>query len=354
MDYLFYWLILKAITGLGERSIKKLYSYYKNPKLILEAEEKELASFVGESRARAIREKRLSFEPEEVIKAIQKEGIKAVALSDEDYPLRLREIEDPPPVLFYRGELKQASFFGVVGTRNPDRYSVGYTKELVSHLVSKGYAIASGGARGIDAISHKFCIDQGGYTVCVLGMGILTVPDSLQSFILRGGALVSEFLPWDKADRHTFPRRNRLISGLSEAVFVVEAGENSGALITAYYAKEQGKPVYVHVGYGASERWDGCIKLVNEGVAKLVGRLSNFKIEEKAIEDPILMALSTPKTLSELSQMLGMEEKELSKKMGLYIAEGLVYSMGAYYCRLKQEREEYNADKELFPSFEEV
>jgi len=350
MDQLFYWLTLKAIHGLGERNIKKLYQYYKDPKLILEAERWELVKLVGEVRASRIKEKKLSFDPEEVIKVVQREGIGFLTLSDMDYFPRLKEIEDPPPVLFYQGELKRTKFFAVVGTRKPDNYSIMYLKELIGLLVSKGYGIASGGAMGIDILSHRFCTESGGYTVCFLGFGILQAPKNIKRFVLANGAIVSELLPWEHADRYTFYRRNRLISGVSDGVFVVEAGENSGALITAYYAKEQGRQVYAHVGYGSSERWEGCIKLINEGVAKLVGRLQKFEVEEEKVDDPILIALSTPKTLSELSQILGIEERELSKRLGLYVAEGLVHCNGPYYCRLKQEGDEYYADEELFPT----
>ncbi|WP_333785144.1 DNA-processing protein DprA [Thermocrinis sp.] len=351
MENVFYWLTLRAISGLGERSIKKLYQHYKDPKLILEADQAELEELVGKVKASRIKEKNLSFDPEQVIKVLQKEGIGCITLSDEDYFPKLREIEDPPPVLFYQGELKQRVFFGVVGTRKPDGYSVRYLRDLVNLLVSKGYAIASGGAMGIDFLSHKFCVEGGGYTVCFLGFGILQAQESLKRVVLSSGAVVSEFLPWESAEKHTFPRRNRLISGVSEGVFVVEAGENSGALITAYYAKEQGRQVYVHVGYGSSERWEGCIKLVNEGVAKLVGRLQKFELKDEKSEDPILILLNTPKTLSELSQILGIEERELSKRLGLYIAEGLVSCTGAYYHRLKQEGEEYYTGKEFIPTF---
>jgi DNA processing protein len=354
-ESLYWWLALKSIVGLGERSIKKLYQAYKDPRLVFEAEQLELKALVGDAKAQAIKEKKFSFEPEEVIKVVEREGINCVCLSDPQYPVRLKEIEDPPPVLFYRGELKTVSCFGVVGTRNPDSYSVRYTKELVGFLVSKGYATASGGAKGIDAYAHKFCIEAGGYTLCLLGMGILEVPQRMQDFILRSGVLLSELLPWEKADKHTFPRRNRLISGISEGVFVVEAGENSGALITAYYAKEQNRPVYVHVGYGISERWEGCIKLVNEGVAKLVGRVEKFGLKEEVQEeDPLLMALNTPKTLSELSQLLGIDERELHQRLGFYELEDLITRIGSYYIRLKQEWDEYQTHQQLFPSFEEI
>jgi DNA protecting protein DprA len=354
-ESLYWWLALKSIVGLGERSIKKLYQAFRDPRLVFEADQLKLKTLVGDAKTQAIKEKKFSFEPEEVIKVVEREGINCVCLSDPQYPLRLKEIEDPPPVLFYRGELKTVSCFGVVGTRNPDSYSVRYTKELVRFLVGKGYAITSGGAKGIDAYAHKFCIEGGGYTLCLLGMGILEVPQRMQDFILRSGVLLSELLPWEKADKHTFPRRNRLISGISEGVFVVEAGENSGALITAYYAKEQNRPVYVHVGYGISERWEGCIKLVNEGVAKLVGRVEKFGLKEEGQEeDPLLMALNTPKTLSELSQLLGIDERELHQKLGFYELEGLITRSGSYYLRLKQEWNEYQTHQQLFPSFEEI
>lgn len=333
MDKLYFWLTLKAIKGLGERSIKKLYTFYKDPKLILESHQKELEQVVGKEKAFRIKNGELSFDPQEVLKQVEREGIKYLTLDDENYPKLLKDIQDPPPVLFYMGQIKELPFVAVVGTRKPEYYSVSFTKDLIKQLLSMSFGIVSGGAKGIDLLSHRYAVEFGGYTVCVLGFGILNMPKYLEFLLSKGSFIISEFLPTEPPSDYTFPRRNRIISGMSQGVFIVEAGINSGALITAEYAYKQKKPVYAHIGVGKSDRWDGCAKLINEGKAKFFRSIEDIipKGNVHKGNDEILTLLASPKTFDELMSISGLPAKELLRMLTDYELSGRIVKVGAYY-----------------------
>ncbi|MFN3598161.1 MAG: DNA-processing protein DprA, partial [Aquificaceae bacterium] len=195
MERLYNWLFLKAIRGLGELSIKKLWLRFGTPEAILSAEEGELEGLIGVERAKFLRKRELTFDPEKVVKLVEKEGIGWITLEDENYPLSLREIEDPPPVLFLRGPLKSIPMIGIVGSRKPDSQSLGFIRSLVSEVVSRGYGVSSGGAMGCDFFSHRECISMGGYSLCFLGMGILKIPPYLLKLKGENMLFLSEFLP---------------------------------------------------------------------------------------------------------------------------------------------------------------
>ena len=304
---------------------------------ILSASYEDLREMLGEERARAIKRRELSFEPEEVIRLVEREGIGWVCLEDEAYPTSLKEIEDPPPVLFYRGEIRQVPMIGIVGTRKPDSQSLGFIKSLVREVVSKGYGVCSGGAIGCDFYSHKECLALGGYTVCLLGMGILKIPAYLSKLQNGNMLFLSEFLPEASPEEYTFPRRNRLISGLSKALVVAEAGQKSGSLITAQYAIKQKKPLWVYVGNALSQRWLGCINLVNEGKAKVLYSPTLLFQElpsSHSLKDPLLDLLTTPKTFDELLEITRLSHQELTMRLTQLELEGKVLRNGSYYMSL--------------------
>jgi len=337
MERLYNWLLLKAIRGLGEVSIKRLWLAFGSAEDILSASYEDLREMLGEERARAIKRRELSFEPEEVIRLVEREGIGWVCLEDEAYPNSLKEIEDPPPVLFYRGEIRQVPMIGIVGTRKPDSQSLGFIKSLVREVVSKGYGVCSGGAIGCDFYSHKECLALGGYTVCLLGMGILKIPAYLSKLQNGNMLFLSEFLPEASPEEYTFPRRNRLISGLSKALVVAEAGQKSGSLITAQYAIKQKKPLWVYVGNALSQRWLGCINLVNEGKAKVLYSPTLLFQElpsSHSLKDPLLDLLTTPKTFDELLEITRLSHQELTIRLTQLELEGKVLRNGSYYMSL--------------------
>ena len=337
MERLYNWLLLKAIRGLGEVSIKRLWLAFGSAEDILSASYEDLREMLGEERARAIKRRELSFEPEEVIRLVESEGIGWVCLEDEAYPTSLKEIEDPPPVLFYRGEIRQVPMIGIVGARKPDSQSLGFIKSLVREVVSKGYGVCSGGAIGCDFYSHKECLALGGYTVCLLGMGILKIPAYLSKLQNGNMLFLSEFLPEASPEEYTFPRRNRLISGLSKALVVAEAGQKSGSLITAQYAIKQKKPLWVYVGNALSQRWLGCINLVNEGKAKVLYSPTLLFQElpsSDSLKDPLLDLLTTPKTFDELLEITRLSHQELTMRLTQLELEGKVLRNGSYYMSL--------------------
>jgi DNA processing protein len=189
-----------------------------------------------------------------------------------DYPPLLREIYDPPFVLFYRGHLPDSSrpLLAIVGTRRPTGVGLRAAFQLGSELGSENISVVSGLARGVDAAAHRGNIHGGGKTVAVLGSGIDRIyPDSnrrlAESILTSGGMICSEFAPGVPPLRHHFPGRNRIISGLSRGVVIVEAPVRSGALITADFCLEQGRDLYVHQSGLAGPNREGCAELAGNG-----------------------------------------------------------------------------------------
>jgi DNA processing protein len=202
-------------------------------------------------------------------------GYGMVALCDEAYPRLLREIANPPPALFLRGSLIESDreAIAIVGSRRPSLAGVGLARDIARDLGHLGFTVVSGLARGIDTAAHRGALEAGGRTIAVLGSGVDVVypPENadLAESIAGNGAVVSELLPATRPLKPNFPRRNRLISGLAMGTLVVEAGEKSGALITAAFALDQNRSVYAVPGSPAHARSRGANRLLKEG-ARLV------------------------------------------------------------------------------------
>jgi DNA processing protein len=204
-----------------------------------------------------------------------KGDFRAVSERDDDYPKGLRELADRPPVLYVKGRwpLPEKGLIGIVGTRRASRYGMDAATRFASVLVSRQMITVSGLAAGIDACAHRATLQEGGWTVAVLGHGFgYQYPKEnapLFAEIAARGTLITEFSYDTRPDPVNFPRRNRIISGLSQGVLVVEAGHRSGASITARYAAEQGRDVFVVPGSIFSPQSAGCHRLIKEG-ARLV------------------------------------------------------------------------------------
>jgi len=169
MDDLQRWLTLKFTRGLGEKRIKRLFSRFGSSESILKADLSSLKSLLGERTAAALRN-REGVNPERldrVLKTVEREGISYVTLESRDYPRRLLDLPDPPPVLFYRGKLRDTPLAGVVGPRKPTAYTVSFVEDTVAKLVRAGYGTVSGGAAGVDSVAHISAFENSGYTVCV-------------------------------------------------------------------------------------------------------------------------------------------------------------------------------------------
>lgn len=271
------WIGLNMIPGLGSARIKKLLGHFGSPESIFGSVQDELMKVPGIGKESAGRI--TDFNPEkEVGKELllaEKKKVKIITLQDEEYPPRLREIFDPPLVLYVRGALlpEDENAVAIVGTRYPSFYGKVVAEDLGKKLSERRVTVVSGMARGIDTASHRGALCGGGRTAAVLGCGVDVCypPENarIMDSIAEKGAVVSEFPMGTPPDKGNFPRRNRIISGMSMGVIVVEAAQKSGSLITASLALEQGRDVFAVPGKVDSPKSMGTNGLIKEG-AKLV------------------------------------------------------------------------------------
>ena len=296
-------LAINMIPKVGPVRLRRLLQVFDDPQSILRAPVDRLAAVegIGPEIARRIRswEELVDLSAEQVRMA--ESGIHALTAQSEWYPALLRSIHDPPIVLYVWGELSSADAqsVGVVGSRQSSFYGVETAKKLSYQLAGAGYTIFSGLARGIDTAAHQGALAAGGRTVAVLGCGLSQIypPENfdLAERIADGhGAIVSEFPMSVTPDRTTFPMRNRIISGCSQGMLVVEAGLQSGALISANQAAEQGRTVFAVPGQIDRPSSQGSNRLIQQG-AKLVMEAEDI-LEELTMLPGLSLAQSLPKT----------------------------------------------------------
>lgn len=271
------WLALHLVPGLGNMAFKKLLDRFGDPAEVFRAAPKDLAQVEGLRKqvAQGIAQQRFSQDPQSVLRDLEKLEARMVVFSDPDYPEPLREIHDPPMVLYAKGLdiPAKTTFVAVVGSRNSTPYGVKTAENLAQGLARRGLGIVSGLARGIDSAAHWGCVEGRSFSVGVLGTGIDVVypPSNKKLFDVMNekGAVITEFPLKTPPEPKNFPIRNRLISGLSRGVIVVEATMKSGSLITASVALEQGREVFAVPGSVHSFKSKGCHFLLKQG-AKLV------------------------------------------------------------------------------------
>ena len=268
---------LALVTGVGPRLRQVLLERFGSSSAVLAAAPSDLRETpgVGPVLVRRIVEARDRQDAEEQIELAKQYGIALIDESMPDYPRLLKEIHDPPPVLFVRGSLTGDDNLAVaiVGTRHASRYGLMMAERLAGNLARSGLTVVSGLARGIDGAAHRGALAAGGRTVGVLASGVRNVyppeHDDLADAICRQGAVLSENRLDFRPIAGSFPQRNRIISGLSLGVIVVEAAERSGALITARHAMEQGREVFAVPGRVDQRQSHGCHRLIRDG-ARLV------------------------------------------------------------------------------------
>lgn len=316
MSNIQYLLALHSIDGLGPIRLKAVLDYFKDPKLAWEANSGELIKIgIPRPTVDLLVETRKKLEPQNYTESIQTSGIRWMTIFDDNYPSLLKQIYDPPVVLYYKGEILQDDkAIAVVGTRKMTGYGKAVTDSFVRELASAGLTIISGLARGVDAQAHKSAIDALGRTVAVLGGGLSQIypPENrqlAQNIVEGHGALISEFPPDYPSMPGNFPARNRIISGLSLAVLVTEAAEDSGSLITARLALEQGREVFAIPGPITSSLSKGPIDLIKEG-ARVVGEPSEI-MDELGI-NKVKSETGKVKSLEDLSD----EEKRVLEILG--------------------------------------
>lgn len=279
-------LSLLSIPGIGPYRIRNLIGHFGSPGAVLEAGTEDLRRVEGidEKTARSIRAGADPGFPERQMMLTEKLGVRMVSYWDAEYPELLKSIYDPPVLLYVKGSLEDLPErrLAVVGMRSPSETGKTVAESFAADLARCGVAVVSGMARGIDTAAHRGCIRAGGKTVAVLGSGVDVVypPENIRLYnrIAAAGAVISEFpMNAEPAASH-FPRRNRIISGMSRGTVVVEAGERSGALITAYMALEQGREVFAVPGSVRSSKSRGAHRLIKEG-AKLVEGVEDILAE---------------------------------------------------------------------------
>ncbi len=263
------WLLLNAAPGVSVRAKHRLVEAAGGVREAVVLGERTLTELVGERCARRLGEFLRRVSPAALMEGAGRCGAEVVTLADPHYPQALRQIPDPPLALYVRGRLPDGICVAVVGTRNPSPDGEYVAQRMAAELAAAGVCVVSGLARGIDAAAHRGALEVGGPTVAVVGCGVdVGYPaghESLADQVAGCGAVVSEYPPGTAPAKHHFPLRNRLISGLSRAVVVVEATLRSGALITADLALEQGREVFAVPGSVLNPRSAGPHRLLREG-----------------------------------------------------------------------------------------
>jgi len=271
------YIVLNMLDEVGPVRVRRLLDVFGSPEKILEAGRSELMRVdgVGEQVSRSITEWRQQTDLDAELSRIEKAGVRVVTRDEADYPKHLRETYDPPLVLYVKGTLsdRDAVSFAIVGSRRTSLYGQEMARKLAYQLARLGVTVVSGLARGIDTQAHKGALQAKGRTVAVIGCGIDVVYPAenkklADEIVETGGAVVTEFPFGVQPDRQTFPMRNRIISGWSLGVVVVEANLKSGSLITAGFAAEQGRQVFAVPGRADSPLSKGANKLIKDG-AKL-------------------------------------------------------------------------------------
>jgi DNA processing protein len=328
--------------------------HFGTPQRVLEASPVELARVRGISAAviASIKGHDFRAEAERECRALERSGARVVDFLSPDYPRLLLQITDPPPLLYLKGATADLDpAIAIVGSRRATQYGISTTTRLARELVGHGCTVISGMARGIDTAAHRGALAASGRTIGVLGCGIDVIypPENRGLFgeMAERGALLSEFPLGSTPTPANFPRRNRLISGLSRGVLVVEAAERSGSLITARFALEQGREVFAVPGAANSSSSRGSNRLIKEG-ATLVENATDIMAELPPLTAPLrpmqpplplppsinaqeaaVLALlgEGPRTIDEIGQKGGLTPPELSAMLLRLELRGLVMQL---------------------------
>ncbi|MEZ0395633.1 MAG: DNA-processing protein DprA [Anaerolineales bacterium] len=361
-----YWVGFNLVKGIGAVRFQALQEHFGDLAIAWQAPPEALrAAGLGAKVVERLLQVRAAVDLERLLNQIEKQGIAVLTWEEDAYPARLREIDQPPPVLYVRGELtdEDAWAVAIVGTRRVTAYGRQVTEELASFLAENGVTVISGLARGVDAIAHQAALRAGGRTVAVLGCGVDRVypPEhaALAEKIIRAGALVSDYAPGTPPEASNFPPRNRIISGLALATVVVEAGETSGALITAQFAADQGREVFAVPGNILAPQSKGTNALIAQGARPLLSpgdllealnlsRVSEQRAVRKAVpgdevEAALLNVLSLePLHVDEIRQQTGLPIERVSASLVMMELKGLVRQVGGnHYVAVGEARAEY-------------
>lgn len=298
-----FWVAFSHVKGLGAVRFRMLLTAFSSLKEAWEAAPARLVSAGIPSRLVAvIQQARKQIDPVKVTAEIHAKGIGIIRWDADEYPSLLKTIAAPPPILYIRGHLpmEMGKSIAIVGTRRMTSYGASTASGLAEYLADNGVITVSGMARGIDTVVHHATVRHNGKTVAVLGSGVDVIYPAenriLAERIMHDGALVSDYPPGTPPDRTNFPPRNRIISGMAAATIVIEAGEKSGALITAKFAAEQGREVFVIPGNVNTPQSIGTNRLIRDGASPLLQKEDLLAFLHTA-------EISKPKTMSKPLQM---------------------------------------------------
>lgn len=361
-----YWVGFNLVKGIGAARLRRLIDYFGSVEAAWIAPSQSLlAAGLNQKLVENFLLLRSDVSLDRVWERLQESGIKVLTWEDQAYPKRLIEIDQPPPVLYLRGDLLPEDDWAVavVGTRRITGYGRQVAEEISSFLANNGITVISGLARGVDSVAHKSALDAGGRSLAVLGNGVDQIypPEHrrLADAIVQHGALISDYPPGTPPDSVNFPPRNRIISGLSQAVVIVEAGERSGALITANFAAEQGRDVFAVPGNINAPQSKGTNRLIQQGANPLLDAQEILEmlnltqiVEHRAARaalpvDPTEARLlgvigHEPRHIDDICRQSDLPIDQVSATLALMELKGIVRQVGGMnYVAVREMQEDY-------------
>ena len=347
-----YWIAFNRVSGIGPTRLAALVEACGSVEAAWRAPIQQLQAARLDRRAlENLLDARRRLDPAAEYERVQRASVQIVTLDDAHYPANLRQVDAAPPVLYVRGELSAADDLAVaiVGTRRASAYGREVAHNLAGECARAGVTVVSGLALGVDTVAHRAALEAGGRTIAVLGSGLDQLYPgqnrALADEIARQGAVVSDYPLGTRPEAQNFPPRNRIISGLSRAVAIVEAGQRSGALITAEFALDQGRDLYAVPGSILASGSVGCNDLIRQGAAPLLSPadlLAGLQVEQVALHremraalppDPqearLLAHLSTdPQHVDDIVRQSALPFPQVSSMLAMMELKGLVRQVG--------------------------
>lgn len=368
-DERLYWIGLNLVKGIGPVRLQALLDHFGDLEAAWQANRVDLLQAgLSQKMADSLHDIRSTIDLQAYYERFSQQGIRVVTWLDPDYPPRLKNIQQPPPVLYFKGQYSEAQdhwAVAIVGTRRITSYGRQVTEQLATLLARNGITIVSGLARGVDAVAHQTALNCGGRTLAVLGSGVDQIypPEHrpMAEKISTAGAVISDYAPGTPPEAANFPPRNRIISGLSGAVVVVEAGETSGALITAAFAAEQGKEVFSVPGGIYSPQSRGTNRMIVQGATPLIdpqeilSALDIHKVEQyhqaslllpaDEVESQLIQALNIePLHVDDLQAQTGLPVEKISASLTMMELKGMVRQVsGMTYQIVREDQAAYTA-----------
>lgn len=369
VDPLAYWIAFNKVRGIGPARLRALLDLFGSAEAAWHASTAALAEVGLDRRSLGnLLEARGKLDPEAELVKVRRAGVDVLTWEDPRYPARLSAINDSPPVLYLRGELRPDDDWAVaiVGTRGASVYGKDVTRVLAGDLARAGVTIVSGLATGIDTQAHHAALEAGGRTLAVLGSGIDIIYPwdnrKLADEIVQHGALISEYALGVQPEANNFPPRNRIISGLSRGVIVVEAGERSGALITASFAADQSRDVFAVPGNIFARNSQGTNRLIRDGATPVLSandvlEALNLTTVAQQVETHMLFPTDAtearlfeqladePVHVDEVSRLVGLPIATVTSSLALMELKGLVRQVGGMsYIRAREIGPVYKID----------